>query len=217
MARIYRFELTFLGEPRGVGFLQGLDDVGLSDAEVSSLTSMFNALPVLELEEPVSFWFTEEGIRSFGAAINRVNLELSLRGWRLAGAFMKAPPGENAPFGEEDIMYQDQFQIALPKEAVDEMFCCDILEYVEIFDVETFQMTSENEVVLEFQKEINALPFDPPVSALRDLGKRIEEAWDGQGKMCGTEADALMYQLWQRNPEELERMGYDYSDGEFRD
>lgn len=211
MAKIYRFELVYLGELQQVGFLQGLGDIGLSNAEVRGLASMFDSLPAEELDEPVSFWFTEEGIRTFETAINRINAEISNHGWSLAGASMEAPGGENALFEKDEIIYQDQYQIALSREGICDLTACDDIEYVEIYDVETFLMTAENAVMLQFQKEINELPFDPPPSMLRDLGGRIVEA-DSEKKLCGREFDGLMYQLWQRNPEVIEGMGYEYSD-----
>lgn len=212
MAKIYRFELMFMGELQQVGFLQGLDDIGLSNAEVRGLLSMFDSLPVEELDESVSFWFTKEGIRTFETAINRVNAEISNHGWSLAGAFMEAPGGENALFEEDEIIYQDQYQIALCREGIYDLVACGDIEYVEIYDVETFLMATENGVMLQFQKEINELPFDPPPSVLRDLGGRIEEAHSEKKGLCGLEVDGLMYQLWQRNPEVVEGMGYEYSD-----
>ena len=48
MAKIYRFELMFMGELQQVGFLQGLDDIGLSNAEVRGLLSMFDSLPTIQ-------------------------------------------------------------------------------------------------------------------------------------------------------------------------
>jgi hypothetical protein len=208
MEKIYRFELMFLGKPQGVGFLHGLNNVGITEAEVSGLATQFDSLPCEDLDEPVSFWFTEKGVRQFGAAINRVNAELSQYGWSLAGAFLDAPAGEGPLFRTDEIVYQDELQIALPEEGVRDI----CLEYVEIFDVETFRMEAENETMLGFQKAINALPFECRPSALRYLAGRILEAYDGQGALCGQEFDGLMYQLWLRNAEEVEKMGYEYSD-----
>ena len=81
MSRLFRFELAFSGEPQGVGFLQGLDDVGLLGFIRDDLYSLFDTLPIYELDEPVSFWFTEDGLRQYEDAINRIADEVSENGW----------------------------------------------------------------------------------------------------------------------------------------
>lgn len=63
--------------------------------------------------------------------------------------------------------------------------------------------------MLAFQREINKLAFDAPPSVLKELGKCIIGAYS-DGPLCGQEFDALMYQLWQKNPELIGHMGYTY-------
>ena len=62
--RFYRFELAFDGEPQGVGFLQGAEDVGLDNKDLLSLLDPFEKLPSPYLDEPLGamFFFTEEGM-----------------------------------------------------------------------------------------------------------------------------------------------------------
>ena len=50
--RFYRFELAFDGEPQGVGFLQGAEDVGLDNKDLLSLLDPFEKLPSPYLDEP---------------------------------------------------------------------------------------------------------------------------------------------------------------------
>ena len=84
MSRLFRFELAFSGEPQGVGFLQGLDDVGLLGFIRDDLYSLFDTLPIYELDEPVSFWFTEDGLRQYEDAINRLQTKCQ----KMAGSLL---------------------------------------------------------------------------------------------------------------------------------
>ena len=208
MERIYRFEGLLNGIPQGVGLFQELDEMALPISEVRELTGLFDSLPCPDLDEPVSFWFTEEGLQIYEAAINYVNGRIALHNWSLAGAFMLAPGEEGALFKKEEIIYQDKKQIAFSRESVLELTACDDIMFDEIANVDTFRMTSRNSAMLALQREINTLPFDVRPSVLRELAGRVEGAY-GEG-LCGQEFDALMYQLWQKNPELIEGMGYMY-------
>lgn len=209
MERIYRFEGLFNGVPQGVGLFQELDEMALPISEVRELTGLFDSLPCPDLDEPVSFWFTEEGLQIYEAAINYVNGRIALHNWSLAGAFMLAPGEEGALFKKEEIIYQDKKQIAFSRESVLELTACDDIMFDEIANVDTFRMTSRNSAMLAFQREINKLAFDAPPSVLKELGKCIIGAYS-DGPLCGQEFDALMYQLWQKNPELIGHMGYTY-------
>ena len=62
----YRWELWLEGEPAGVGFLQGLDDIGLDDEQANQLIVPFNEdllYPPNEIFEGrwTKSWFTEQG------------------------------------------------------------------------------------------------------------------------------------------------------------
>ena len=100
MRVIYRFKVLFDGEPLGVGLFHALDDMGITDAEVTELTKLFDSLPCPELDEPASFWFTEEGLQTFEASINYFNSKIAFHNWSLVGAFMPAPGEEGAWFKE---------------------------------------------------------------------------------------------------------------------
>ena len=78
MERIYRFEGLFNGVPQGVGLFQELDEMALPISEVRELTGLFDSLPCPDLDEPVSFWFTEEGLQIYEAAINYINGRIAL-------------------------------------------------------------------------------------------------------------------------------------------
>jgi hypothetical protein len=104
----YRFEIWLEGEPAGVGFLQGLDDIGLDDDKVDQLISPFDMeLPyppddVLE-EGWTKSWFTEEGYDHFRSAIDAV-----------CAAYWETDMWEAVRIAQDDvddIVYQDQFQI----------------------------------------------------------------------------------------------------------
>lgn len=128
MGKLFRFELSFFGEPQGVGFLQGLDDVGLRGAIRDDLYALFDSLPIHELDQPggVSFWFTEEGIRKYEEAIKRVADAISGKGWELIGASIN----DNL----ENAVYKDRFQVAFPLEYIRTMQ----IEYADVPDVDVF-------------------------------------------------------------------------------
>ena len=66
--KFYRFELAFDGTPQGVGFLQGVDDIGLSNKKFTALMDPFDELPcprLTDFESRVLFFFTEEGLKKF--------------------------------------------------------------------------------------------------------------------------------------------------------
>lgn len=85
--RFYRFELAFDGEPQGVGFLQGAEDVGLDNKDLLSLLDPFEKLPSPYLDEPLGamFFFTEEGMDKFMPYINAFVKALEPHGWSLLG------------------------------------------------------------------------------------------------------------------------------------
>ena len=90
MEKLYRFELSFDGIPQNVGFLQGLDDVGLQTRTLSKLTRAFDTLPVVTLQPPCEFWFTEQGMKRFTADIGAVIRAIKSRGWGLQLGIMEA-------------------------------------------------------------------------------------------------------------------------------
>lgn len=209
MRLIYRFEVLFDGESQGVGLFHALDDMGITDAEVTELSKLFGSLPCPELDEPASFWLTEEELQIFEASINYFNGKIAFHNWSLVGAFMPAPGEEGAWFKEGEVIYKDRFQLALSEEGVRDLVSCDSITFDEIANVDTFRKTSRNAAMLAFQQEINKLAFDAPSSALKELGERIIGAYS-DGPLCGQEFDALMCQVWHKNPELVEAMGHAY-------
>lgn len=131
MEKLYRFELAFEGEPQDVGFLQGLDDVGLWPGLTEELYALFDGLPIRELETEgrISCWFTEKGLERFGDAIDRIIDEISEAGWQLIGAAIRADLA--------DALYHDEYQAFFAYERV-----AGKSEYVEITDVGEFRKRS---------------------------------------------------------------------------
>lgn len=129
IVKLFRFELAFDREPQGVGFLQGLADVGLWDIVTANLYSLFDTLPVCVLDEvePVSFWFTEAGLELYGDAINQVIDEISEENWQLLGASMN----DNL----ENAVYKDAFQVAFSREYIFGKHT----QYVEVLDIDKFR------------------------------------------------------------------------------
>ena len=131
MSRLFRFELAFSGEPQGVGFLQGLDDVGLLGFIRDDLYSLFDTLPIYELDEPVSLWFTEDGLRQYEDAINRIADEVSENGWQLIGASIDD--------SMENVIYKDMFQAAFPLEYIKSKQ----IEYLNVNNVDEFILSAK--------------------------------------------------------------------------
>ena len=131
MSRLFRFELAFSGEPQGVGFLQGLDDVGLLGFIRDDLYSLFDTLPIYELDEPVSFWLTEDGLRQYEDAINRIADEVSENGWQLIGASIDD--------SMENVIYKDMFQAAFPLEYIKSKQ----IEYLNVNNVDEFILSAK--------------------------------------------------------------------------
>ena len=108
--KFYRFELAFSGEPQDVGFLQGLDDVGLDDAERQALYQPFNEyLKSREVEtddgSDVVCFFTEAGVSRFKRDIDNIIQAIAPMGWSLLGTVMEEADYEFA-------CYHDEYQAA---------------------------------------------------------------------------------------------------------
>lgn len=104
--RFYRFELAFDGEPQGVGFLQGLDDVGFTMAKKERLMQPFNehlAIPDVESDDDsaVVFFFTEQGLMRFAKDLNRIIKAIEPRGWSLIATAMEEDDFSNALYSDE--------------------------------------------------------------------------------------------------------------------
>lgn len=113
--RFYRFELAYYGEHQDVGFLQGLDEIGLETETEAWLLDQFEPLPCPDLApfvvgEQVSFWFTELGLRTFISAIRKVQAQILDYGWEVLFSVIDVSPEELA----ERAVYSDKDQFAFP-------------------------------------------------------------------------------------------------------
>lgn len=112
--RFYRFELAFEGEPQDVGFLQGIDDIGLDTKTEAWLLDQFEKLacPNLAPGAQVSFWFSQDGLKRFLPAIRNVQSRILDHGWEILFAVMEVTPEEMS----ERAIYSDKDQAAFPTE-----------------------------------------------------------------------------------------------------
>ena len=111
MKRLYRFELAFLGEPQGIGFLVGLRDTGITEETIDALIKEFDdKLPLPHYEElnynksvgyPASY-FTEKGKEVFYPTISTIiNHVQSLDNeWEVIEEMIEV----------NDTLYEDEFQ-----------------------------------------------------------------------------------------------------------
>lgn len=105
--KLFRFELAFDGEPQEVGIMQGLDDIGLPEGVAVNIEEDFNELPLPHLSEPVSFWFTESGVRAFEATLDFLAEQSQEMNWQILYAVL--PEGDVSK-----ALYSDEFQVAFP-------------------------------------------------------------------------------------------------------
>lgn len=72
--KLTRFELTYCGEPQGIGLIQGLKDLGMSEEKIDDLIRVFDKDLVIpsfssfELDARSFYaasFFTEEGLQKF--------------------------------------------------------------------------------------------------------------------------------------------------------
>lgn len=110
--KLFRFELAFDGEPQEVGIMQGLDDIGLPEGVAVNIEEDFNELPLPHLPEPVSFWFTESGVRAFEATLDFLAEQSQEMNWQILYAVL--PEGDVSK-----ALYSDEFQVAFPAKLVE--------------------------------------------------------------------------------------------------
>ena len=113
--KLYRFELAFMGEMQNVGFLHGLNDIGLDAETERQMLAPFDKLPrkFLGNSANVSFWFTVDGLHRYLPAIQMLEKEIEPDGWNLLYATI-----DISEDGLTVAKYQDSDQIAFPKEFV---------------------------------------------------------------------------------------------------
>lgn len=112
-----RFELSFDGNPQGVGMFQGLTDVGMPNHQYSKILDLFEQLPSPYIDmrdeafdhidgDTLSFWFTPAGVKRFSGAIRELRRAISDYGWEL----LKAEIDDQYV----DPIYEDAYQMAVP-------------------------------------------------------------------------------------------------------
>ena len=115
---LYRYELFCEDEPQDVGFLVGIDDLGLSCEKEEYLLNLFENLKIPNIpnmRNTVSL-FTKQGVNNFNNAINEL-----LKAYD-DSVFDIACVKINLPLEEEDsIVYQDKNQVCLKKETYEKM------------------------------------------------------------------------------------------------
>lgn len=111
--RFHRFELAFCDEPQNIGFMQGLEDVGLPIELESELHQPFDdelESPVIRsiTHEQVEFWFTEAGYQKFLPHILKIAAAIAQHNddWCLLYGTMDADVST--------AVYSDQYQAAWP-------------------------------------------------------------------------------------------------------
>lgn len=107
---LYRFVLAFCGEPQGVGFFCGFDDIGLPKTEADRLSKPFDNLAVPNLtidpgRDSVQFWLTEQGLSHYSNAIDSIVNAIGEYDWSLIG--YRIPNSISVP------IYSDDDQVAL--------------------------------------------------------------------------------------------------------
>lgn len=109
--RYFRFELAFDGVPQEVGFLTGVDDIGLDMKSENELLAPFESLPCPRVHTRCKFWFTESGLRRYADDLTAFAKRIRKENWDLIYAVFEA--------SEEDLkqrVYHDRWQAAWPIE-----------------------------------------------------------------------------------------------------
>ena len=111
-----RFEMAFEQEEMQVGFMTGLDDIGMDEEEVEELLAPFNlalALPPYHKWERngdhyPGAYFTRAGYLRFKEAIDRIMSAVKYRnnGWEV----FEVP---SHGFPKDDLYYEDEFQVVV--------------------------------------------------------------------------------------------------------
>ena len=106
--KVYRFELAFDGRPQNIGFLQGIDEMGLPLKQEIHLLELFDSLPCPKLNawDPLEFWFTEVGFRTYTSAFREYKQALSETLWDLIFE-VKDVSAEELGWA----VYQDEYQV----------------------------------------------------------------------------------------------------------
>lgn len=107
---LYRFEAECDGEHTDLGLFSALYNVGMPDPKPRLIEGMFHHLTSPDIEEPVSFWFTKEGILQFADAIAYTIESMQPYRWGLLMA--KVRYDTESPH----ILYKDDYQVGIAYE-----------------------------------------------------------------------------------------------------
>lgn len=109
---LFRFELFYGGVYQAVGLLQNLDEI-CEPSVCRKLMKPFkdDLLVPMGLDQPCSFWFTEQGLERFADAVDEIHRYVSQSGWDVRCSVLWVH--------EMNYLYQDKYQIALGPEFVD--------------------------------------------------------------------------------------------------
>lgn len=114
--KIFRYELHFFGEEQGVGFIQGLADVGIPEYLIDTLISRLDReMPIPDFssfdyrtgtEYPASY-FSDRGLAAFRRDIETIvsYIEELDNGWEVVLLERNMP--------DTGIVYQDAFQLMI--------------------------------------------------------------------------------------------------------
>lgn len=106
-----RIELAHLRSNRVErGFLKGLTDVGLPSEVEAELARPFDKDHVLHgVDVPCVWWFTEEGVKHFKDAINKISDVINEKDWYLIGITLDTDAAAE---------YADEYQVAFRPQAI---------------------------------------------------------------------------------------------------
>lgn len=110
--KYYRYELYIDGQYQGVGIFQGLSDLFLEQYEVEYLLCSFNKklnIPKIDRLDNSCFFFTEYGEKEFKEEIKEIKDVFEL--YELFE--VRKIVVEKDSFYDEDILYEDDYQVAL--------------------------------------------------------------------------------------------------------
>lgn len=109
---LFRFELFYGGVYQAVGLLQNLDEI-CEPVVYRRLMKPFkdDLLVPIGLDQPCSFWFTEQGLERFADAVDEIHRYVSQSGWDVRCSVLWVH--------EMNYLYQDKYQIALGPGFVD--------------------------------------------------------------------------------------------------
>lgn len=114
--KLFRYELHFFGEAQGIGFIQGLEDIGIPENLINLLIARFDEeLPIPDFssfdyekgkEYPASY-FSEQGFAAFRETIQTIisSIEELDNGWEVVLLERESP--------NTGIVYQDAFQMMI--------------------------------------------------------------------------------------------------------